>query len=104
MQSMATSKSMERVASAGLQELLKNPHRMRAAQGRVLMKVRLLKAAVESSIDPEQRRTLLAALEVFKKGVRAEIRRSASARDNEDYQRGLLMIEHECELDGALGG
>jgi hypothetical protein len=75
---------------------------MRAAQGRVLMKVRLLKPAVESSIDPVQRQTLLAALEVFRRGVRAEIRRSAWAREDEDYQRTLFMIEHECELDAAL--
>lgn len=101
---MATSKSVERIASTGLRKLLKNPDRMRAVQGRVLMKVRLLKAAVESSIDPEQRQTLLAALEVFRKGIRAEIRRSAGAREHQDYQRTLLMIEHECDLDAALGG
>jgi hypothetical protein len=101
---MGTSKSVQRIASAGLREILKNPDRMRAAQGRVLMKVRMLKAAIDSSIDPEQKRTLVAALEVFRKGVRAEIRRSAWAGENEGYRRGLIMIEHECDLEAAIGG
>jgi hypothetical protein len=91
----------QQIASAGLREILKNPARMRAAQGRVLMKVRMLKAAIESSSDPEQRATLIAAL---RKGVRAEIRRSVWAREDDNYRQTLIMIDHECDLDAAVGG
>lgn len=90
--------------SGGLRELLKHPARMRAAQGRVLFKVRMLKAALESSTDPEQRATLIAALRVFRKGVRAELRRSAAANEHEGYRQALVMIEHECDLEAPLGG
>jgi hypothetical protein len=101
---MGTSKSVQRIASAGLREILKDPSRMRAAQGRVLMKVRMLKAAIDSSSDPEQRQTLLAALAVFRKGVRAEIRRSAWAHEDHGYRQTLIMIDHECDLEAAVGG
>jgi len=97
-------RAAQRIASAGLRKILKNPDRMCAAQGRVLMKVRMLKAAINSSSDPEQKGTLLAALAAFRKGVRTEIRRSAWAREDRDYQQTLIMIEHDCDLDAAVGG
>lgn len=95
---------MQQVVEDGLKELLRNPARMRAAQGRVLFKVRMLKAALESSTDPERRATLIAALQVFRKGVRAEMRRSAKAGDDEGYRRALTMVEHECDLETPRGG
>ena len=104
MPSMATSKSVQKIASDGLKDLLRNPARMRVAQGRVLLKIRLLKAALESATDPQQKHTLSTALQVFRKGVCAEMRRSAWAGLDEGYRQTLLMIDHECDLDAPLGG
>jgi len=94
------------VSNAGgrLRVLSKQPARVRAAHGRVLFKVRLVKAVFEASTDPKQRRTLSSALQIFKKRIRAERRRSARAGEDINYQQTLLMIEHECDLDAPLGG
>lgn len=77
---------------------------MRSEQGLVVLKIRLLKAALESSPTDEQRQALLALLEVFKKAIRAELRRSTRKGEDKIYQNILLMIEHQCDLDAPRGG
>lgn len=77
---------------------------MRSEQGLVVLKIRLLKAALESSSTDEQREALLALLEVFKKATRAELKRSTRKGEDKTYQNILLMIEHECDLDTPRSG
>ena len=84
--------------------LLKHAVRVKFAQGHVLLQIRLLKAAHDTSTDPKQKHALFTALRVFRRGIRAEKRRSALAGEDKSYQYALLMIEHECDLEAPLGG
>ena len=64
----------------------------------------MLKTALESCPTGEQRAALIALLHIFKKTIRAELRRSARRATDKTYRNILLMIEHECDLDTPLGG
>jgi hypothetical protein len=77
---------------------------MRSDQGNLVLKIRLLKAALETSATGEQRAALISLLHIFKKAVRAELRRCARRGTDKTYQNVLLMIEHECDLDTPRGG
>lgn len=77
---------------------------MRGEQGLVVLKIRLLKAALESAPTHEQKDTLFALLEVFRKAIHAELRRSTRKGEDKNYRNLLLMIEHECDLNTPSGG
>jgi hypothetical protein len=69
----------------------------------VLLRIRLLKAGIRTATTLDQKRALAAILQIFRKGIRAEMRRSVRAGEDKSYQYTLHMIEHECDLEAPLG-